>query len=102
MLQTYSCLQPLYNPFAHHPQVRQCKHHQQLAGVLGQTAIEHLAMTKLALDDQKRVLDLGANAGLEFSSCSRSAMTGVACTTMTVLSIRQRSMTLTFTVARIC
>ena len=64
-LQAHSCLQPLQYSLAHHPQVRQRKHHQQLAGVLGQSPIAHLAMAELALDHAKRVLDLGADAGLE-------------------------------------
>ena len=36
-----------------------------MAGVLGQSPIAHLAMSKLALDHPKRVLDLGLDAGLE-------------------------------------
>ena len=64
-LQAHSCLQPPRDSLAHHPQVGQRKHHQQLAGVLGQAPIANLAMPELALDDPKRVLDLGADAGLE-------------------------------------
>ena len=66
MPQADSCLQPLQNSPAHHSQVRQCKHHHQLAGVLCQTPVAHLAMAELALDDSKRVLDRGTDAGLEF------------------------------------
>ena len=65
MLQAHSCPQSLQNSFAHHPQVRQREHNQQLAGVLGQSPIPHLAMTKLALDHAKRVLDLGTDTGFE-------------------------------------
>lgn len=57
--------QPLQYSLAHHPQVRQRKHHQQLAGVLDQSPIAHLAMAELALDDAKRMLDFGADAGLD-------------------------------------
>ena len=64
-LQAHSCLQPPRDSLAHHPQVGQRKHHQQLAGVLGQAPIANLAMPELALDDPKRVLDLGADAGLD-------------------------------------
>ncbi len=56
----------LQNPLAHHPQVRQCEHHQQLAHVLGQAPITRLAMSELAFDHPKRVLHLGTNAGLGF------------------------------------
>ncbi len=39
VLQAHSYLQLLQNSFVHHPQVRQRKYHQQLAGVLGQTVL---------------------------------------------------------------
>ena len=64
-LQAHSCLQPPRDSLAHHPQVGERKHHQQLAGVLGQAPIANLAMPELALDDPKRMLDLGADAGLD-------------------------------------
>jgi hypothetical protein len=64
-LRTHSSLQSLQYSLAHHPQVRQLKHYQQLAGVLGQSPIAHLAMTELALDYTKRMLDLSADAGLD-------------------------------------
>jgi hypothetical protein len=64
-LRAHSCLQPLHDSLAHHPQVGKRKHHQQLAGVLGQAPIANLAMPELALDDPKRMLDLGADAGLD-------------------------------------
>lgn len=66
MLQAHSCLQPLQYSLAHHQQIAQRKHHQQLAGVLGQAPKTRLAMTKLALDHAKQVLDLGTGVGLEF------------------------------------
>ena len=47
-------------------QVRQCKHHHQVAGVLGPTPEMRLAMPKLALDHPKRLLELGPDNGLEF------------------------------------
>jgi hypothetical protein len=65
LVEGHSRLLSLQNSLAHHPQVGQGKHHQQLAGVLGQTFVAHLAMAKLALDDSKRVLDLGADARLD-------------------------------------
>ena len=37
-----------------------------MAGVLGPTPVMRLAMPKLALDDPRRVLDLGPDTGLEF------------------------------------
>ena len=64
-LHAHSCLRPLHDSLAHHPQVGERKHHQQLAGVLGEAAIANLAMPELALDDPRRVLDLGADAGLD-------------------------------------
>ncbi|CQR41666.1 conserved hypothetical protein [Thiomonas sp. CB3] len=65
-LQTHSSHGALQNALAHHPQVRQCEHHQQLARVLGQAPITCLAMSELAFDHPKRVLHLGTNAGLGF------------------------------------
>ncbi len=62
MLQAHSCLQPVQYPLAHHPQIAQRKHHQQLVGVLGQAPIAHLAMAELAFDHAKRMLDLGTDA----------------------------------------
>jgi hypothetical protein len=44
-LQAHSCLRRLQYQFAHHPQVRQRKHHQQLVGVLGQPPLTRLAMS---------------------------------------------------------
>jgi hypothetical protein len=78
-LRAYSCLRPLHDSLAHHPQVGQRKHHQQLVGVLGQTPIANLAMPELALDNPKRMLDLGADAGLDllqllFERVARSAL----------------------------
>lgn len=52
--------------FARHLQIRQRKHHQELAGVLSQTSIAYFAVVELALDHAKPVLSLGANACLEF------------------------------------
>jgi hypothetical protein len=64
-LQARSCLRPVHYSFAHHPQIRQQKNHQQLAGVLGQAPVTRLAVPELTLDDPKRVLYLGPEAGLE-------------------------------------
>ena len=58
--QAHSCPLHLQNSLAHHPQVRQRKHHQQLRGVLGQASVACLAVSKLALDDSKRMLNLGS------------------------------------------
>jgi len=46
----HSCPQSLNHSLAHHPQIGQRKHHQQLAGVLGQTPVTRLAMPELTLD----------------------------------------------------
>ena len=73
-LQAYSCLQPLNNSLAHHPQVGQRKHHQQLAGVFGQAPVTRLAMPKLTLDHPKRMLHLGADAGLELFELIRQGV----------------------------
>jgi hypothetical protein len=39
MFWAHSRCQPLNHSLAHHPQIGQRKHHQQLAGVLGQTPV---------------------------------------------------------------
>ena len=65
VLQAHSSMQFLPKSFAHHPKVRGRTYHQHLASVLGQALIVHLAAAELALDDQKTVLGLGANAGFE-------------------------------------
>ena len=49
----------------HHPQVREHKHGEELRRVLLNSAIAHLGVTKLALDNPKRVFHLGADTGLE-------------------------------------
>jgi len=64
VLKTHSSPLPLANSFADHPQVRQREHQEPLAGVLGQYAMEYLAMTELALNYAKRLPDLGTDAGL--------------------------------------
>ena len=64
-LRPRSYLQALHDLLANHPQVGQRKYHQQLAGVLGQAPMANLSMPELALDDPKRMLDLGAEAGLD-------------------------------------
>jgi hypothetical protein len=61
----HSCRQPLNHSLAHHPQIGQRKHHQQLAGVLGQTPVTRLAVSKLTLDHPKRMLHLGADTGFD-------------------------------------
>ncbi len=62
VLQPHSSMQFLQKSFAHHPKVGGRKYHQHLASVLGQALIVHLAVAELALNDQKMVLGLGANA----------------------------------------
>lgn len=47
VLQAHPCLKSQNNSRAHHPQVRQCKHHQQLAGFLGQAPVTRLAASAL-------------------------------------------------------
>jgi hypothetical protein len=61
----HSRCQPLNHSLAHHPHVGQRKHHQQLAGVLGQPPAKHLAMPELTLDHPKRMLHLGADTGFD-------------------------------------
>ena len=73
-LQAHSCLQPLNNSLAHHPQVGQREHHQQLTGVLGQAPVTRLAMPELTLDHPKGMLHLGADAGLEFFKLIRQCV----------------------------
>jgi hypothetical protein len=65
MFWAHSRFQPLNHSLAHHPQVGQRKHHQQLAGVLGQTPVTRLAMPELTLDHPKRMLHLGADTGFD-------------------------------------
>jgi len=55
----------LNNSLSGHPQVAQGKQRDQLRRVLGQPFVAHLGKTELALDNAKRVLYLGAHAGLE-------------------------------------
>ena len=47
-----------------HPQVRQREQRKYLRHVLGQAAIAHLGVTKLALQHSERVFDFGTHAGL--------------------------------------
>jgi len=74
MLQAHSCLQPLNNSLAHHPQVGQRKHHQQLARVLGQSSVTRFAVSKPTLDHPKRVLHLGSDARLELFKLIRQGV----------------------------
>lgn len=67
---------PLKYSFTRHPQVRQHKHHQQLAGVLSQPPVTRLTMPKLALDDPKRMLHLGPDAVLEFFQLVTQSVAG--------------------------
>lgn len=48
-----------------HPKVRQRKQRDQLCPALLQPAVAHLHVTEVALDHPKRMLDLGAHAGLQ-------------------------------------
>jgi hypothetical protein len=57
---------------SHHPQIAQREQHGQPRRVLRQSAIAHLGMAKLLLDDPERMLDLGADAGLD--PCRSSAL----------------------------
>ena len=65
MFWAHSCRQPLNHSLAHHPQIGQSKHHQQLAGVLGQAPVTRLAMPELTLDHPNRMLHLGENTGFD-------------------------------------
>ena len=63
-LQAHSSLRS-HQTAPRHPQVGQREQRVQLRGVLGQSAVAHLHMSKLALDHPKRVFDLGPDAGLD-------------------------------------
>lgn len=57
--------QALTQTLAHYPQMDQCKLRVQLRRVLGQSAIAHLHMATLALDEAEWVSDFGLYAGLD-------------------------------------
>lgn len=63
-----------HQPLPRHPQIRQCKQHDNLRGVLRQPAVSHLREAELALDHPKRTFGLRANARL-----SRSISLPLAC-----------------------
>jgi hypothetical protein len=46
-------------------QVRQAEQRHQLRGVLGQSTVTDLLQSEAVLDDMERMLDLGANTGLD-------------------------------------
>ena len=75
----HSCQAPTQMP-ARHPQIGQSKQRVQLRRVLGQTAIAHLHMAELALDDTERVLDLGANAGFDALDLFSQRILGIGVT----------------------
>ena len=56
---------PLSDSLTPHPQAGQRKHHQHLAGVLGQTPVTRLAMPELTLDHPKWMLHLGTDTGFD-------------------------------------
>ena len=62
-MQAHSCLHLHQSP-AHQPQVAQGKHRLQLVVVLGYAPVSGFAEPKLLLDDAKRVLYFGPDAGL--------------------------------------
>ena len=64
-LRTHSSLHPLHKPASGHPDVGQRKQRDELRGVLGKPPVAHFDVTELALDNPKRMLHLGAHAGLE-------------------------------------
>lgn len=63
-LRAHSSRCHVQKPFASHPQIAQRKQRHQVARVLDQTPVLDLHKAKLALDDPKRVLYLGSDAGL--------------------------------------
>jgi hypothetical protein len=69
--------QPLNHSLAHHPQIGQRKHHQQLGGVLGQIPLMRFAMTKLILDCPKWMLHLGADTGFDLFNPIGQGVSGV-------------------------
>ena len=60
----YSSLRHVQKLLARHPQIAQRKQHHQVRRVLGQSPVLDLDVAELPLDDPKRVLDLGPDAGL--------------------------------------
>ncbi len=72
----HSCRQPLSHSLANHPQVGQRKHHQQLAGVLGQPPVTRLAAPELTLDHPKRMLHLGAETGFDLFNTISQGLAG--------------------------
>ena len=75
-LQTHSSQRALNNSFSSHPQVAQGKQREQLRRILGQPFVANLGEAELALDHPERVLDLGANAGLDLFQFVLEGVTG--------------------------
>jgi len=73
-LQTLSSVRFLNNSLSGHTQIAQGKQRDQLRRVLGQPFVAHLGKTELALDNAKRVLYLGAHAGLELLGLVQQAV----------------------------
>ena len=67
-LQAHSCLRPVQKFVSGHPQIAQRKQRHQLRRVLGKSLVANLGKSELALDDPKRVFNLGTNAGLDLLS----------------------------------
>ena len=76
-LQTHSSLRPLHKPASGHPDVGQRKQRDELRGVFGKPPVAHFDVTELALDNPKRMLHLGAHAGLELLGLFVHAPQGV-------------------------
>ena len=75
-LQTHSSQRALNNSCSSHPQVAQGKQREQLHRVLGQPFVPNLGETELTLNHPKRMLDLGANAGLDLLQFILEGVTG--------------------------
>lgn len=63
--QAQSSSRPLNNSLSGRPQMAQVKQCDHLHRVLGRTCVAHVAESKLTLNQTKRMLDLGAYAGLD-------------------------------------
>lgn len=51
-------------PSASHEEIGQAEEREQLRGVFGRALVARFAVTEQVLDHMKRMLDLGADAGL--------------------------------------
>lgn len=63
--QTHSSLRThLHRPFAHHTQIAQRKQRHQIDSLIGQSPVLEIDVAELPLDNPKRVIYFGPDAGL--------------------------------------